>query len=81
MAEGIEQIIPNLQSEIRNLKSEFVVLFFQLQDIRPGRYVKAKKGFVQFYIELMVGKLDSIFIAIGVVSNYPDDGKCIFGNG
>ena len=81
MAEGIEQIIPNLQSEIRNLKSEFVVLFFQLQDIRPGRYFKAKEAFIQFYIELMVGKLDSIFIAIGIVSDYPDDGKRIFGNG
>ena len=56
-------------------------LIVQLQYISPGRYLKAKKGFIQFYIELMVGKLDSIFIAIGVVSNYPDDGKRIFGNG
>jgi len=56
-------------------------LFVQLQYISAGRYLKAKKGFIQFYIELMVGKLDSIFIAIGVVSNYPDDGKRILGNG
>ena len=56
-------------------------LFVQLQYISPGRNLKAKKGIIQFYIELMVGKLDSIFIAIGVVSNYPDDGKGIFGNG
>jgi hypothetical protein len=71
--------IPNSEFERFPIPHSFLIV--QLQYISPGRYLKAKKGFIQFYIELMVGKLDSIFIAIGVVSNYPDDGKRIFGNG